>query len=108
MKKSAISLLLVGLLCASPAWSLTLDEARVQGKVGETLSGYLAPRSPDADTLALVQQVNQGREQNYRTLASIHNLKIEDVAELAGQKLVSRAASGEYVKGINGQWIQKP
>ncbi|MFV2730755.1 DUF1318 domain-containing protein, partial [Escherichia coli] len=26
---------------------------------------------------------------------------------LAGQKLVSRAKSGEYVQGINGKWLQK-
>jgi len=27
--------------------------------------------------------------------------------ELAGQKLVARAGAGEYVRGINGQWLQK-
>jgi hypothetical protein len=30
-----------------------------------------------------------------------------DVAKLAGQKLVARAGAGEYVRGINGQWLQK-
>jgi uncharacterized protein YdbL (DUF1318 family) len=29
------------------------------------------------------------------------------VASIAGQKLVSRAAAGEYVRGINGQWLRK-
>ena len=31
----------------------------------------------------------------------------ESVARLAGEKLVARANSGEFVKGINGQWIKK-
>jgi len=29
------------------------------------------------------------------------------VAHMAGQKLVTRAPAGEYVRGINGQWLKK-
>ncbi|EOI5795860.1 DUF1318 domain-containing protein, partial [Cronobacter malonaticus] len=28
-------------------------------------------------------------------------------AKMAGQKLVARSKPGEYVRGINGQWIKK-
>ena len=58
--------ILLALSLASPAWALTLDEARASGRVGETLSGYLAARSQDAETLALVARVNQGRAQTTR------------------------------------------
>jgi uncharacterized protein YdbL (DUF1318 family) len=34
---------------------LTLSEARQQGRVGETLNGYLAPLRQDKETLALVK-----------------------------------------------------
>lgn len=36
------------------AMALTLDQARQQGRVGESLSGYIAPIKQDAETLALV------------------------------------------------------
>ncbi|WP_205438192.1 YdbL family protein [Edwardsiella tarda] len=100
--------ILLALSLASPAWALTLDEARTSGRVGETLSGYLAARSQDAETLALVARVNQGRAQSYQALAQSNGVSRESVARLAGEKLVARATRGEYVQGINGLWLRKP
>lgn len=98
---------LVLLLASVSASALTLDEARSQGRVGETLSGYLAVVTPDAQSQALVERINQQRRQSYDALAKSHNLPLDEVAQLAGQKLVSRAAPGEYVRGINGKWMKK-
>ncbi|AFJ47060.1 YdbL family protein [Shimwellia blattae] len=96
------------LLWSTAAAALTLDEARQQGRAGETLSGYLAPRASDEQTLALVKQINDARARNYQQLATSNNISVDDVARLAGQKLVERAKTGEYVKGINGMWVRKP
>ncbi|GME31916.1 MULTISPECIES: YdbL family protein [unclassified Pantoea] len=106
MKRISAALLL-SVAMAQPAWALTLDEARQAGLAGETLSGYLAARSQDSDTLALVQRINAGRKQAYQRLAEQNNLSTADIASIAGQKLVGRAAAGEYVRGINGQWLRK-
>ncbi|MDJ0089899.1 MULTISPECIES: YdbL family protein [Pantoea] len=106
MKRISIALLLATTM-SQPAWALTLDEARQSGRVGETLSGYIAPRSDDSETLALVKRINDGRNAEYQRLAEQNNLKTDDVARIAGQKLVTRAAAGEYVRGINGQWLKK-
>ncbi|MBP2171544.1 uncharacterized protein YdbL (DUF1318 family) [Erwinia toletana] len=95
------------LLLSSPVWALSLDEARQQGRVGETLSGYIAPVKQDSDTQALVARINQGRAEHYQQLASRNNLSTAEVARIAGEKLVQRAAAGEYVRGINGQWLKK-
>jgi uncharacterized protein YdbL (DUF1318 family) len=98
----------LALLLASVSVSaLTLDEARSQGRVGETLGGYLATISADPESQALVDRINKERQQSYRALAKSHNVPIEEVARLAGQKLVTRAAPGEYVRGINGRWMKK-
>ncbi|WP_284972750.1 YdbL family protein [Atlantibacter hermannii] len=106
MKRNAA--LLVGLLMlCQPVMALTLDEARQQGRVGETLDGYIAPRAQDSQTLALVKQINEARAESYRQLATRNHLSADDVAKMAGQKLVDRAAPGEYVRGINGQWIRR-
>ncbi|KGT93430.1 MULTISPECIES: YdbL family protein [Enterobacterales] len=106
MKSKAMALLLALLLVPS-AWALTLDEARQQGRVGETLSGYVAARQQDDETLALVKRINDGRMQQYQRVAQQNNLSTSEVARIAGEKLVSRAGSGEYVRGINGQWLRK-
>lgn len=106
MKRIGIALLLAATM-SQPAWALTLDEARQSGRVGETLSGYIAPRADDSETLALVKRINDGRRAEYQRLAEQNNLTADDVARIAGQKLVTRAAAGEYVQGINGQWLKK-
>lgn len=106
MRRMSAALLLVWMI-AQPAWALTLDEARQQGRVGETLSGYVAARQQDNETQALVKHINEGRRTQYQRLSQQNALTTSDIASIAGQKLVSRAAAGEYVRGINGQWRQK-
>jgi uncharacterized protein YdbL (DUF1318 family) len=101
------SLLLALLLLSPAAMALTLDEARSQGRVGETLTGYIAPLKQDQETLELADRINQGRKQQYQILAERNNMTTAAVGRIAGQKLVERAAVGEYVRGINGEWLQK-
>lgn len=99
--------LLCGSLWCSAAQALTVEQAKQQGLVGETLSGYLAPVKPGADAQDLVTRINQARERQYQQVAVNNQVSTSDVAKLAGQKLVQRAGRGEYVRGINGQWLQK-
>ncbi|WP_426493863.1 YdbL family protein [Enterobacter ludwigii] len=105
MKRLALMLLALGMNVQ--AATLTLNDARTQGRVGETLSGYLAPIKQDAETLALVTRINAARTESYQKLADSNNLPVDEVAKMAGQKLVARAQPGEYVKGINGKWLKK-
>ncbi|EMN1408295.1 MULTISPECIES: YdbL family protein [Enterobacter] len=105
MKRVALILLALGMNVQAAA--LTLNDARAQGRVGETLSGYLAPIQQDAETLELVNRINAARTESYQKLADSNNLPVDEVAKMAGQKLVARAQPGEYVKGINGKWLKK-
>ena len=98
-------LLLAG--AAQPAMALTLDEARHQGRVGETFSGYIAARQQESETQALVKRINDGRRAEYQRIAQQNNLTTDQVARIAGGKLVERAGAGEYVRGLNGLWMQK-
>ncbi len=107
MKKHYLWLIAAGWLCSGMAQALTLDEAKQQGRVGETLSGYIAPVKQDAQTQELVKRINAGRAEKYQEVADSNHIAIDEVARMAGQKLVSRASSGEYVRGINGQWLKK-
>lgn len=98
---------LAGIMLSLSVQALTLDEARSQGRAGETLDGFLMARTADSETQALVARINQQRAATYRQLALSNNLTPEDIARLAGQKLVARAQPGEYVRGINGLWMKK-
>jgi uncharacterized protein YdbL (DUF1318 family) len=77
---------------------------RGPGRVGETLSGYIAPLRQDAETLALVNQINAARTESYQKLADSNNLPVDEVAKMVSKR---RAQPGEYVKGINGKWLKK-
>ncbi|HBV2376776.1 TPA: YdbL family protein [Klebsiella quasipneumoniae] len=107
MRKRLLTAALALTLLSTPALALTLSEARQQGRVGETLNGYLAPLRQDKETLALVKQINAARSESYQQLADDNNLPVDEVAKMAGQKLVARAQPGEYVQGLNGQWLRK-
>ncbi|GAK26952.1 MULTISPECIES: YdbL family protein [Serratia] len=107
MKKRYLGMIGAAWLFSSMAMALTLDEAKQQGRVGETLNGYIAPVKQDAETLSLVRNINAGRTEKYQQVADSNHIAIDDVARMAGQKLVARAPAGEYVRGINGQWLKK-
>ncbi|WLI77460.1 YdbL family protein [Kosakonia sp. H02] len=107
MKKRVVTALLALSLASPLAQALTLDEARTQGRVGETLNGYIAPIRHDKETLALVERINKARTESYQQLADRNNIPVDDVANMAGQKLVERAKPGDYVQGINGKWFRK-
>ncbi|ECP4441027.1 DUF1318 domain-containing protein [Salmonella enterica] len=107
MKKYLILWGLTLSLLTSSVWALTLDEARTQGRVGETLNGYLVALKNDAETQKLVLDINRARRANYQQLADSNHLPVDEVAKMAGQKLVERARPGEYVQGINGKWLRK-
>lgn len=107
MENIVKGILLASMLFSSQVLALTLSEARQQGRVGETLSGFIAPIKQDKETLELVNRINEARSENYQKLAESNNISANQVAERVGQKLVERAHPGEYVRGINGQWMKK-
>ncbi len=107
MKKYLILWVLTLSLLTPSVWAITLDEARTQGRVGETLNGYLVALKNDAETQKLVLDINHARRASYQQLADSNHLPVDEVAKMAGQKLVERARPGEYVQGINGKWMRK-
>ena len=97
---------LVGLV-SSNVMALTLDEARTQGRVGETFYGYLVALKTDAETEKLVTDINAERKASYQQLAKQIMCRWMISRNSTGQKLVERAKPGEYVQGINGKWMRK-
>jgi uncharacterized protein YdbL (DUF1318 family) len=104
----ALALLAVG-LCVGPALAGALDEAKSAGLVGERIDGYLGvvDSGAPADVKRLVEQINAERKAKYAEIAKAQGAPVQAVAQIAGEKLVERAAPGEYVMDANGTWQQK-
>ncbi|MGN3786390.1 UNVERIFIED_CONTAM: YdbL family protein [Escherichia coli] len=107
MKRNLMLCFVINALFSTSAMALTLNDARTQGRIGETYNGYLVALKADTETQMLVKRINESRNKSYQQLAMKNNLPVAEVEKLAGQKLVAKAKPGEYIRGINGMWLQK-
>jgi len=97
-------------LFAVPAYAIDLDAAKAQGLVGEQPDGYvgIVVSTPSSDVQSMVNEVNAKRKASYREVAQkTEGADLTAVEKLAGQKLISRTPSGQYVKNAQGQWVKK-
>ncbi len=103
-----VLMLVIAAFGASSAFALDVSTAKAQGLVGEQADGYLGiPNPPGSDEVKkFVADINLKRRAHYQDIASSNGTSLEAVQELAGQKLVQAAKSGEYVRGTNGVWIK--
>ncbi len=74
-------------LFALPASSLNLSEARAQGLVQETASGYLVAVKPTDEVNSLVSKINAGRKAEYQRIADKRGTPLSAVEQQAGKKL---------------------
>lgn len=113
------SVLLAGLglvLATSPlallvrtALAQDLASAKREGLLGERIDGYVGVVRADAPAAirALADDINARRRQEYARIAEREGIEVQAVAQLAGERLIERAAPGEWVVGADGQWRQK-
>ena len=80
------ALLVLGLF-AIPASALDLSQAKAQGLVKETASGYLVAAKPSAEVNNLVNTINSGRKAEYQRIANKNGTPLSTVEQLAGKRL---------------------
>ena len=106
-------LLLAGVLAGAgwvgPAWSVTLEQAKSQGLVGEQPNGYLGVVVANAsgEVQSLVADINKKRKAEYQGIAQRNNTSVEAVEALAGKKAIERTPPGQYIRLPSGQWVRK-
>jgi uncharacterized protein YdbL (DUF1318 family) len=91
----------------TPAFPLSIDEAKTKGLVGEKPNGYLGvvdSGSPEAQTLT--NEVNEKRRQAYKDIATRNRTQLETVEALAGEKAIQNTKPGHFVEGPGG-WTKK-
>lgn len=93
-------------LFGAPGATGPLARALAEGGLGERVDGRVAPvpADPDPSLLELAERRNAARERAYRELAEREGARPEDVAHLAGDRLVARAPKGRSVMGARGRW----
>ena len=94
----------------STAAKSTVDQAKSEGVIGETIGGYLAVvagANPSAAQRAAMDEINIGRKAVYTDLARQQNVAVEVVAKLTGEKQVAKAPPGQKVLLENGTWSSK-
>jgi len=74
-------------LFAMPASALDLAQARAQGLVKETPSGYLTVVKPSAEVNNLVKNINAGRKAEYQRIAKKRRTPLTTVEQRAGKRL---------------------
>ncbi len=104
------SLLAAATLTVGPraARALDLSQAKSNGWVGERRDGYLGViDGAPAEARALIDGINQERRAAYNSVASSNGVPLNQVEALAGQKLIERAAPGDFIMDAAGRWIRK-
>lgn len=101
-----VSYLFISTLAFAAGMSLT--EAKNAGLVGERDNGLVGAvfPTPSADIMELVNTTNSGRMAVYQETAAKQNIPLASVREIAAQKLLGFASSGQYIF-VGGQWTQK-
>ena len=91
------------------AWAIELDDAKAQGLVGESNSGYLAAvKTPaDAEVRALIARVNTLRKQEFERTAEKTGATLRQVENRFYELAVQRTAEGNYYQDASGRWIRK-
>jgi len=111
-----LAALLGAVLCAMPlAASAASDEAETlgelkrSGQVGEQVDGYVGVVADglDAASRALVERINLKRREAYAAIAAKQGVTLEQVAALAGAKLVEATPGGQLVRDSTGSWKRK-
>ncbi|HET6679206.1 MAG TPA: YdbL family protein [Nitrospira sp.] len=95
------------LLAVSPAFGISVEEAKTKGLVGERPNGYLGvvnPAAPEAQALA--NEVNEKRRQAYEDIAKRNRTQLDAVEALAGEKAIQNTKPGYFVEGPGG-WTRK-
>jgi uncharacterized protein len=97
---------LVVLLTSTSAFALDLGQAKAQGLVGETTSGYLAIVVSNPEAEGVVNNINAQRRAQYQSIADNNGTSLSAVEALAGQTAIERTSAGHFIN-TGGGWETK-
>ena len=102
--------LVISMVCVSAmAWALDIDNAKDQGLIGETKSGYISAvsKNPSAEIKSFVAEINTKRKAKYAAIAKKRGIPLKNVEQLAAKKAVEKTKPGNFVQDKSGNWVKK-
>jgi hypothetical protein len=103
-----LALFLSLLLVVSSAYALSLDDAKRQGFLGETPSGYLGlVQAGNAEAAKVMADINEQRREKYAEIAAKNGTALAAVESLAGKRAIEATTSGNFVQMPDGSWRRK-
>jgi uncharacterized protein len=107
MKKIVPVIFLTLMFLCSSAYGLELQDAKAQGLVGETSTGYLAAvGTPDKAVSDLITSINGKRKQHYQGIAKKNKTSLDTVEQLAGKTAIGKTPAGQFIDTGAG-WKKK-
>ncbi len=97
------------LMTATVAFAgVSITSAKAEGLVGEKPDGLIgAVAAPSADVQSLVDSTNAQRMDKYKAIAAKNGTPVDQVQALAGQTLIAKTPSGQYIMNASGGWQKK-
>jgi uncharacterized protein YdbL (DUF1318 family) len=96
----------LSLFMAVSALALDLGEAKKQGLIGETSTGYIAAVESSNDVNQLVQSINEQRKVQYQRIATKNSISLEAVEVRGGQRAIGKTPVGQMIN-TGGGWTKK-
>ena len=106
LRSLAIVFAALSLFLTVPASAMDLDQAKRDGIVGETHTGYLAVVKTNPEARELVREINDKRKQYYQKIAEKNNISLQAVEARAGLKAIEKTPAGFYINTGSG-WQKK-
>ncbi len=116
MRKTMLLSVLAAMVATS-AWAaidldadtLTVNDAKVEGLLGEQGDGYLGAvrGDPDAAIMGAAAEINMLRRNDYRKAAAGAGSSEQAEAEKAGRRNIDALPAGQFYKPAGGGWTRK-
>jgi len=91
------------------AWAIDIHDAKDQGLVGESKSGYLAAvKSPaSAAVNSLISEVNKHRKTEFEQTAQKTSATVAQVQNRFYELAIQKTQTGHYYQDASGRWVKK-
>lgn len=101
--------MIIMLFAMQNAWAIDIHDAKDQGLVGESKSGYLAAvKSPASTEVSmLIADVNTKRKAQFESTAQKTSTTVAQVANRFYELAVQKTAAGHYYQDAAGKWVKK-
>ncbi len=90
-------------------WAIDIHDAKDQGLVGESKSGYLAAvKSPaSAEVNSLIADVNKKRKAQFEQTALKTSATVAQIQNRFYELAVEKTQAGHYYQDSAGKWVKK-